>query len=622
MGQANNVAAMPTMAVPLMPHPQLNQCVVGPVTMLQGTAVPAMLQTQMHVGPTMAPTGLVFQAMGGGAFAPTALQALMPQVQVVQAPAPVPEPVPAPDGRANVVAAAESLYYDQLKPYGRILRKRLAELSAGGTTEIDTQVLKATCEACPCLQVQEEEGGDWSVLLIGRPPDFVDVYNPLDIYPPELWHAATAYFDGLSDADMKLPGGRYSCAKTLAGRGLSFLQGRSLGQVSHIVQLAISQKKVLGYLNGAVVPYSRSQSMVKDRCAERQRPCASRVRGATTLVSWSTMRKCLQEILMRLAPASGGYIPLSNMKRLFRSRFRLELSETALGHAKLSELLQDNQLRDVCEVRLQGHSYVVFPLAPQLRGCGEEICLAGSLSQSDAAETVARAGAIQSGSSATTAPIVGTSRVSLRERAKWIAPLSMEDIIGKTPLSSPCRASSPCLEKALPSASSPHGQTTAEANERWAACSSVVSTPGSAELRGKSLLSLPRLLGRVANLGSKARDVGGPCKEEGCTHVSSSNSLRQQRQLAPFSPSAIVPSLLPPPPQQAFEREKERRSGLLTPGRLGDMGLSVHNTFIHVSLPLPTPLAGARCRSHSLPGDKCLGRGWRTPAASAAWARS
>ena len=38
----------------------------------------------------------------------------------------------------------------------------------------------------------------------------------------------------------------------------------------HIVQLAISQKKLLGYLNGSVVPYSRSQSMVirdfKDLC--------------------------------------------------------------------------------------------------------------------------------------------------------------------------------------------------------------------------------------------------------------------------------------------------------------------------------------------------------------------
>ena len=57
-------------------------------------------------------------------------------------------------------------------------------------------------------------------------------------------------------------------------------------------------------------------------------------------------------------------IPLSNVKRLFRSRYHTELSETALGHSKLSELLQDPKLKDICHVRLQGHGYVVGPAGP------------------------------------------------------------------------------------------------------------------------------------------------------------------------------------------------------------------------------------------------------------------
>jgi len=69
----------------------------------------------------------------------------------------------------------------------------------------------------------------------------------------------------------------------------------------------------------------------------------------------------LREILDTAAQGHGS-IPLSNVKRLFRSRFHLELSETALGHAKLSELLQDDRLSEVCAVRLQGHGYVVVPL--------------------------------------------------------------------------------------------------------------------------------------------------------------------------------------------------------------------------------------------------------------------
>jgi len=265
----------------------------------------------------------------------------------------------------EVLAAVETLYTDELKPYGRILRKRLAERvqvsSRGQSVDIDIKHLRAVCESSPWLYVQAEEGGDWSALLRCRLASFVDVYSPQDQYPQELWDAAGSYFGGLDDADMVLPGGRYSCAQVLVSRRLPFLQGRTLGQVCHIVQLAISQKKLLGYLNGAVVPYSRSQSMVKEKCAERGKPCTTTSKGTSTLASWDSVRTRLQEIIATMAQGAE-FVPLSNMKRLFRSRFHLELSETALGYAKLSELLQDSRLHDICTVRLQGHGYVVVPL--------------------------------------------------------------------------------------------------------------------------------------------------------------------------------------------------------------------------------------------------------------------
>ena len=77
------------------------------------------------------------------------------------------------------------------------------------------------------------------------------------------------------------------------------------------------------------------------------------------------MKHGLKEILFSLSPGSTS-IPLSNVKRLFRSRYHTELSETALGHSKLSELLQDPRLKDICHVRLQGHGYVVGPAGPLL----------------------------------------------------------------------------------------------------------------------------------------------------------------------------------------------------------------------------------------------------------------
>merc|ERR1719326_1152891 len=135
--------------------------------------------------------------------------------------------------------------------------------------------LRATCEQNASLRVEPEEGGDWSVIILGRPETFINIYSSVDVYPEGMWGAAAAYFQLLSGDDMQLPGGRYSCAQILQARGLGFLQGRSLGQICHIVQLAISQRKLLGYHNGSVVPYASSQSMLKEQCALLRAPCAT-----------------------------------------------------------------------------------------------------------------------------------------------------------------------------------------------------------------------------------------------------------------------------------------------------------------------------------------------------------
>eukprot|EP00747_Dinoflagellata_sp_TGD_P094565 gnl/TRDRNA2_/TRDRNA2_166161_c0_seq1.p1 gnl/TRDRNA2_/TRDRNA2_166161_c0~~gnl/TRDRNA2_/TRDRNA2_166161_c0_seq1.p1 ORF type:complete len:711 (+),score=96.92 gnl/TRDRNA2_/TRDRNA2_166161_c0_seq1:198-2135(+) len=287
---------------------------------------------------------------------------------------------------ADVLFAVESLYDDELIPYGRILRKRLAEYapSTRANPEVDAGRLRALCLASASCSLREEEGGEWSVrLTTGRPEAFVDVYCPLDRYPAALWAAAAEYFAGPECDSLELPGGRYACAQVLSSRCLPFLGGRSLGEICHFVQLAISHKKLLGYLNGSVVPYRNSQSMVKDLCAAA-RQCAvvpTATSGATgmsgaalgadsaanlnlPLASWEAAHVGLQKILEDSRSAGLEPVPLSNVKRLFRTMFQLELSETSLGHSKLSELLQDARLSDVCEVQLQGKGYVVVPRFP------------------------------------------------------------------------------------------------------------------------------------------------------------------------------------------------------------------------------------------------------------------
>lgn len=452
------------------------------------------------------------------------------------------------DVSTEVCAAVESLYCDELKPYGRILRKRLAERAQvfpSQLVDVDVQHLRTICETCPWLYVSQEEGGDWSAWLYGQPPTFVDVYSPQDVYPPEMWEAAAEYFGSLEGAAMVLPGGRYSCAQVLLGRQVPFLMGRSLGQVCHIVQLAISQKKLLGYLNGAVVPYRHSQSMVKEKCAEVGKPLASSGTGSARPATWDTLRSSLKELIDAL-PSDGDCVPLSNMKRIFRSRFNLELSETSLGYPKLSELLQDPRLADICSVGQQGRGYVVVPLRKSATG-RSAISISDSLPRAFADED-------------------GQPQQGRRGR-----PLEL------------------CLDEDVPSAPSTTAGTLSGVESHPAAVCAYPATPSpgnSARAR-----SLPKLLGSGRNR-LLPRDTWFSDKDG----VKSWTSPAEQ-------PLAEASAVMPTESWAGFKP--------LTPSTLDSLGLLIQNTFIHANLPPPTPVSSVRAaagRAHSLPRNMGSGQ--------------
>lgn len=511
----------------------------------------------------------------------------------------------------DLTAAIESLYDDELRPYGRILRKRFGEMAARRGTwpvDVETRCLQSACERCPWLTVQAEEGGDWSALLQYRAAVFVDVYSPMDFYPAQLWVAASDYFESLDEATMVLPGGRYSCAQTLQERCLPFLQGRSLGQICHIVQLGISQKKLLGYLNGAVVPYSRSQSMVKERCAGQQRPCTSGVRGAASLADWDNVRSCLQEILGALSPSSGS-IPLSNVKRLFRSRFHMELSETALGHAKLSELFQDPRLRDVCDVRLKGHGYVLVPL--RKAALGMPISIAGNLGlYADQAagkpidnDLSNRAPWMNSltlsddifASHAISAQVQPTTATDLTQSASngfpnndnWGVLQAFADRV------SAVRAPSPSADLGHRSRSLPREATAASSRSgAWeTTCLALGFLPESFPVE-----TMPETTGSLAPPGPS---VSLP---ESCVRAASCTEVLWQWPEAVVKDAGPSPKLVAAMPTPTRKRRvPPPGQPLLTPGTLVSMGFQVRNTFIHAEVPLSSPMAGSSSRARSCP---------------------
>jgi len=140
---------------------------------------------------------------------------------------------------------------------------------------------------------------------------------------------------------------------------LPFLQGYSLGQVCHVVQLAMSEKKLLGYLDGTIAPYQQSNSMMKATAAEHCR--SSNASQRIPLATWECAQSCLAAVLESAVRKGKKQVPISTLKRLFRSRFHIELSETALGYTKLSDLLQDEAFIGMCSVKLLERGYVIIP---------------------------------------------------------------------------------------------------------------------------------------------------------------------------------------------------------------------------------------------------------------------
>jgi len=471
----------------------------------------------------------------------------------------------APVSLPLVLQAVESLYRDGLKPYGRLLRKRMAEAPLDADArEVDDRELRTVCASCPWLQVEDAEGAEWTATLVGRPHHFVDVHSPEDLYPPQLWAGAASYFAAMEGA---LPGGRYMCARHLFARELPFLAGYSLGQIAHIVQLAISHKKLLGYSEGTLVPYARSQSMLKERHAESQQPCQGPA-GACGIADRAALRACLQRTLEEAVAGGQRSVPLSNLKQVFQARFGLELSETALGYAKLSELLQDPCVRDLCEVKLLSMGHVLVPLQRRSR-----ISLAEGLGFEGGYPSVAVQHTPPSADVKALSPPPGAQRR--------------------------CRPRPLCLDEA---ASTPTTPTCSD--------SGAISTPASDEASASSafLSATPArtpfpptpspyaMAGSMRLFSSFAAPALDAVLQEEASQVA--EPLEAPARLAEFSDAPAIIAT------EGGAAESWRTSGIrpLTPSTLDSLGFSVLNTFIHAPLPPPTPMKiASRLRASSLP---------------------
>lgn len=148
--------------------------------------------------------------------------------------------------------AVKSLYLDQVKPTIGIIRRRVQELyNVDMTCKTIEQSLGSAHDV-----ILDGKTSNHTALLIEMEAVFVDPLDLNDPYPEEVWNEINEVAAAAAASQVYWRGGRYGCAQQL--KALPILSKYTLGQVQHIVQLAI-QKKLLGYKGGTLVAYELSR---------------------------------------------------------------------------------------------------------------------------------------------------------------------------------------------------------------------------------------------------------------------------------------------------------------------------------------------------------------------------
>lgn len=305
-------------------------------------------------------------------------------------------PAPEPD---ELLAALESLYEDRLEPCEDLVLRRLHERTGSGWSgeglrQIASRVLRIELhERGPVAPgsnqfVKKGHAAQEQITLYYLQPEpqgFKGFVNPSllnDEYPAELWDEIQQHIkDGGAIWDAQ-KGPRFSSRYILARAvrdHIPGLQAYKLGEVCHIIQLAVRVHNLLGYRNGLIVPFEQSIDNAKLNCAESLQPTGPDLTSGSWVTSWDEFREQLKELL-RLGTkhvlvdgeVSQG-LPLSALKAIYKKQFDKTLSETAMGHTKLSTLLDDPRLEDVCCVIRVGAERFIMPASARGENFTEDI---------------------------------------------------------------------------------------------------------------------------------------------------------------------------------------------------------------------------------------------------------
>jgi len=239
--------------------------------------------------------------------------------------------------RAVLVSTLESLYEDRIKPMANYVKGRLKERSC---PEIMSKAFVELYQLYPDLFiVQNPNGGDEATMFFLTEPagfkGWVDIDSPEDPYDEAMWAELAKFLNG----EHTFAGGRYGMARELMQRNLPFLANHSLGEVCHIVQLAIQHRRLIVYHRKMLKPIQTVLCQLgPDGFA------AATAEAALEGEEIKDMDDLCGVLFRMLLTHHQNGIRLCRMKQIIKHEFGRKLSEMAFQCTKLIELFTQEPL--------------------------------------------------------------------------------------------------------------------------------------------------------------------------------------------------------------------------------------------------------------------------------------
>jgi len=236
--------------------------------------------------------------------------------------------------RATLTTTLESLYEDRIKPMANYVKGRLKERSCPELIVKNFVELYAQNSDLFIVQQPSQTQADEATIFFVTEPSWfkgwIDIDSPSDPYDETLWQELAKFLDG----EHTFAGGRYGMARELMQRNLPFLAPHALGEVCHIVQLAIQHRRLIVYHRKMLKPIQTVLCQLSPANGNGAGSEGEEIKDMDDL--------CL--VLFRMLMHHPQGIRLCRMKQMIKHEFCRKLSEMAFQCTKLIELFNQEPL--------------------------------------------------------------------------------------------------------------------------------------------------------------------------------------------------------------------------------------------------------------------------------------